>query len=642
MKRLQAGGMAVPALLRALVRPTLRKVSAASGNAAALRRRLAALPESERKEAMLSVVCEEVAVVLGAATLQSVSPVRSLKELGLDSLMAVELRNRLSARAEVQLPATLAFDYPTPARIAGLLSEKLQLDELPKLAWSSEDIRRKLSRISIESLARSGLLRDLMECPDEPQPSSVDVASEKMRELIGNISDEFVARSRGPHIENMNERRANELLRRSLLEVQKLSAALKKAEATSSEPIAIIAQACRTAGNVASPEDYWALLDRGRDAIGPFPARWDTEALYDPDPDEVGKTYAREGGFLQDVEQFDPAFFGISPREAVAMDPQQRLALEVVWEAIERAGLNIASLRETNTGVYLGSTGTDYGRELSSLDTLDGYRGTGQAGSVLSGRISYLFGFVGPAITVDTACSSSLTALHLACAGLRSGECDLAVAGGVQIMSTPAIFVEFSRLRVMARDGRCKPFSALADGAGWGEGCGVVVLKRLSDARLNGDPILAVVRGSAINQDGHSQGMTAPNGPSQASLIRKALARCGLTPDDIDAIEAHGTGTTLGDPIEAGALIEVFASPLREERPLWLGSCKSNIGHTQAASGVLGLIKMVLALEHESLTANFARRSSEPPYRLARQWHSVASRGADPGLPERSACVGRA
>ena len=387
---------------------------------------------------------------------------------------------------------------------------------------------------------------------------------------------------------------------------------MKKAEATSTEPVAIIAQACRTAGDVVSPEGYWALLDQGRDAIGPFPERWDAEALYDPDPEEMGKTYAKEGGFLRDVEQFDAAFFGISPREAMAMDPQQRLALEVVWEVLERAGLKTSSLQESNTGVYLGSTGTDYGRDLTSLEALDGYRGTGQASSVLSGRISYLFGFIGPAITVDTACSSSLTALHLACAGLRSGECDLALAGGVQVMSTPAIFVEFSRLRVMARDGRCKPFSARADGAGWGEGCGVLVLKRLSDAQRDGDPILAVVRGSAINQDGHSQGMTAPNGPSQARLICMALARSALTPDDIDALEAHGTGTMLGDPIEAGALIEVFASPRREERPLWLGSCKSNIGHTQAASGVLGLIKMVLALEHERLPRTLHADPSSP------------------------------
>ena len=396
------------------------------------------------------------------------------------------------------------------------------------------------------------------------------------------------------------------LLKQAFLAVQEMQAKLEAAKLRAREPIAVVGLGCRFPGGADSGDSFWDLLREGRDAISLVPAdRWDADAYYDPDPDEPGKMVTRWGGFLDQVDQFDTKFFEIAPREAASMDPQQRLALEVAWETLENAGIAPMDLRATKTGIFLGIASNDYSQlhaRTGDPEAMDAHYASGIAHSIASGRISYLLGLEGPSISLDTACSSSLVAVHVACESLRAGDCSLALAGGVNAMLAPETTAMLSRVRMLSPDGRCKAFDESADGFVRGEGCGFVALKTLSQAQADGNRILAVIRGTAINQDGASSSMTAPHGPSQVKLMRQALAMAGVEPGDVSYVEAHGTGTALGDPIELQALGAVYGAG--RSKPLHVGSLKTNIGHLEAAAGVAGLIKTILALKHRQIPAH--------------------------------------
>ncbi|MFI1051809.1 type I polyketide synthase [Streptomyces griseoruber] len=499
--RAEAGEL--PPLLRGLLRVTVRRgATDAAGEGGGFARRLASLPRARRHRAVAELVTGQVAAILGYDSGDLVGSDKPFKELGFDSLAAVNLRNRLGQETGLRLPATLVYDHPTSGALIRHLATELGL---------------------------GGERTDGDDTPDHPEHAAPD-----------------------------------------------------------DDPVVIVAMGCRYPGGADSPDALWRLVAAGAEGLGPFPTDrgWDLDALYHPDSDRPGTTYVREAGFLYESGEFDAELFGISPREALTMDPQQRLLLETSWEVFERAGIAPVSLKGSRTGVFAGVTYHDYASGMQM----------GTAGNVAAGRVSYAFGLEGPSVAVDTACSSSLVALHLAAQALRAGECDLALAGGVAVMSQPDPYVAFSRERTLAADGRCKPFSADADGTNWAEGVGLLLLERLSDARRRGHPVLARIAASGINQDGASNGLTAPSGPAQQRLIRQVLRSAGLRAADVDAVEAHGTGTPLGDPIEAQAVLATYGQD--RERPLWLGSMKANVGHTQAASGAGGVIKMIMAMRH--------------------------------------------
>ncbi|MEM7581236.1 MAG: polyketide synthase, partial [Cyanobacteria bacterium P01_A01_bin.80] len=392
------------------------------------------------------------------------------------------------------------------------------------------------------------------------------------------------------------------LMQKALHELKEMRAKLQALETAKTEPIAIIGMGCRFPG-ADNPQAFWELLSNGIDAISEVPAdRWDINAYFDNDAETPGKINTRYGGFVKQLYEFDAAFFGISPREAVSLDPQQRLLMEVSWEALENAGI-IPTIQGSKTGVFVGISSNDYSQQLLTREVteIDAYLATGNSHSTAAGRLSYTLGLTGPSIAVDTACSSSLVAVHLACQSLRNKECDTALVGGVNRLISPEFSINFSKAKMLAADGRCKTFDTAADGFVRGEGCGIIILKRLSDAIADGNPILALIRGSAVNQDGRSSGLTVPNGLSQQAVISQALQNSNIKPSQIDYIEAHGTGTSLGDPIEINALGSVFGKYYSADNPLKIGSVKTNIGHLEAAAGIAGIIKLVLSLQHEQI-----------------------------------------
>jgi acyl transferase domain-containing protein/acyl carrier protein len=541
----QLGSDEPPPFLSEVIEPDRKPKKRSASAAAALLAQLSAAPAGERKEILVAFVQSELSVVLGMQGEQKLDPKKGFKDLGVDSLMSVEIRNRLRKALgdRVKLPPTLVFDYPSVEALAGFLHEALA--EAPELKSAASPANSPVVATPATTAA-----------PKPSRPGGV-------------------------------------------------------------EPIAIVGMGCRFPGGASNPDKFWRLLAEGRDAVIEVPKdRWDADAIFDEDPDAAGKTYAKWGGFLEErIDLFDAQFFDIPAHEAKFMDPQQRLLLEVTWEALENAGLPAADLVGTDTGVFVGVSNMDYARlqdDPRMIQEAGLYSGTGTGLSYASGRVSYLLGLQGPSVTLDTACSSSLVALHQACQSLRLGETSLAIAGGVNLLLSPQSTIALSHARALARDGRSKAFDASADGFSRGEGCGVVILKRLADAIGDGDNILAVVRGSAVNQDGASSGLTVPNGKAQEALIHKALRQAAIAPNEVSYVEAHGTGTSLGDPIEARAIGAVLGEGRAPDRPLYIGSVKTNFGHLEPAAGVAGLIKVVLALKHRAIPPHLHFQTLNP------------------------------
>nr|AEU11005.1 NpnA [Nostoc sp. 152] len=550
------------------------------------RAQLAAAKNSDRKKLLIDHLCSQVAQVLGR-NLSTQDLQQGFFELGIDSLTAVELRNRLQNSLDYPLPSSLTFDYPTVTVLADYLSQEV-------LAIADASIAQPVSEFSDLSIA-------------------LDELSESEIEKLLAQELAIIQEGKGLLSENSVNTDRQSLMKKALLELKEMKSQLEAVERAKKEPIAIVGMGCRFPGGANNPEAFWQLLRDGVDAVTEVPAnRWDINAFYDPDPETPGKMYSRYGGFVSQLEEFDAQFFGIAPREAVSLDPQQRLLLEVSWEALENASIKPSELLGTQAGVFVGICGNDYLQRLLSREAteIDAYQVTGNAHSVAAGRLSYILGLNGPSLAVDTACSSSLVAVHLACQSLRHQESDLAIAGGVNLLLSSEISINFSKARMLAPDGRCKTFDAAADGYVRGEGCGVIILKRLSDAIKDKNQILALIRGSAVNQDGRSSGLTVPNGSLQQAVIRQALANGGVEPSEISYLEAHGTGTSLGDPIEVGAMSAVFGK--NTDQPLTIGSVKTNIGHLEAAAGIAGIIKVVLQMQHQEIAPHLHFQDPSP------------------------------
>ncbi|MFF7468838.1 SDR family NAD(P)-dependent oxidoreductase [Streptomyces sp. NPDC008092] len=585
---------------RALLRRALADRPADPGLAA-----LAGRTPGERRAALTDLVCAETAAIRGGAA----DPGTAFADLGLASMDAMTLWHRLTVHTGLRLPATLVWDHPNPAAVAAHLDALLH-----GVAGSSPDGTTGPEPDGTNGSAPDGTAGAE---PDATAGTAPNGTARTAPHATAGTAPNGTART-APHATagtapNGTAETAPGGTAGTAPDGRPGSGPGPR-RGPEAEPVAVVAAGCRFPGGVNSPADLWRLVAEGRDATGDFPADrgWDLASLHHPDPDRPGTTYTRRGGFLDGVADFDPLFFGMSPREALATDPQQRLLLEVAWETFERAGVPAPELHGTDTGVFVGLMHAGgYGRG-GAPGELEAHLGVGSSPSVASGRIAYTLGLRGPALTLDTACSSSLVALDLAARSLRAGECSLALAGGVTVLSDPLPFVVFSRLRGLSPDGRCRSFAAGADGTAWAEGVGLVLLERLSDARRNGHPVLAVLRGSAVNSDGASNGLTAPNGAAQRDLIRRALADAGLDGSGVDAVEGHGTGTALGDPIEAGALLATYGQRRDPADPVWLGSVKSNLGHTQAASGMAGLIKMIEAMRHAELPASLYAEQPSP------------------------------